>query len=263
MSEDDFIHNSSAFTAEDLNGNTLKKGTRNDDHARSGELTAKSAADFDGAFLSFKLAFPGGGNDEDKEEEEEEEEEEVLSPPPASFAPGSTKDKQAAGGSEETRKKLEKAKKKTGGLKEKVDKAKEVAKTGSYFVLDAQITFLCFEVQLFISMKTGGPDSGIFAWFSFLWSVGNVELAYMSAEFIFTPFLFSVDAVKDAVSDVGGFVDSIHLFLGIAVRPTILNIIIDAIEPVLRVILGLILTPIVLVVFAAQQALKYLIRVRR
>ena len=44
-----------------------------------------------------------------------------------------------------------------------------------YFVLDCQITFLFFELQLFISIAPGPAEAGggIYAWFQFLWAIGS------------------------------------------------------------------------------------------
>ena len=49
------------------------------------------------------------------------------------------------------------------------------------------------ELSLFVSIVSGPPSEGggIYGWFTFLWSVGNRELAYLSAELILTPFDFS------------------------------------------------------------------------
>ena len=75
--------------------------------------------------------------------------------------------------------------------RERMDLARNVTNTDApmYFVLDAQIIFLCFEVKLFISIISGPAEigGGIYAFFEFLWSVGNTELAYLSAvrRFIF------------------------------------------------------------------------------
>ena len=80
------------------------------------------------------------------------------------------------------------------------------------------------------------------------------------AELMLSPFDFSTEALMDAVAEPGAFVDSIHFYLGVTIRPTILNIILDFIEPVLRVILGIILTPIILVVYLAQIILNLLIK---
>ena len=86
-----------------------------------------------------------------------------------------------------------------------------------------------------------------------------MELAYLSAELILTPFDFSKDAMTEAASDVGGFVDSIHFFIGIVIRPTIINIILEFIEPALRLVLAIILTPIMLAIYILQILLEGLI----
>jgi hypothetical protein len=85
-----------------------------------------------------------------------------------------------------------------------------------------------------------GPEEdggGIHAKFTFLWAIGNVELTYICAQIDIVPFDFSAKALKAMADDPGAFLLSIYIYLGIEIRPTIINIIMEFIEPALRIVL--------------------------
>ena len=85
-----------------------------------------------------------------------------------------------------------------------------------------------------------GPEEdggGIHAKFTFLWAIGNVELTYICAQIDIVPFDFSATALKAMADDPVAFLLSIYIYLGIEIRPTIINIIMEFIEPALRVVL--------------------------
>ena len=150
-----------------------------------------------------------------------------------------------------------------GGMppKRKFDWDGEI-KGDNYFVMQARIVFLCFSMELDIRIINGPEEDGggIHATFTFLWSIGNVELTYICAQIDIVPFDFSKEAMQAIADDPVAFMLSIYIYVGIEIRPTIINIIMEFIEPALRVVLMAILVPLAVLVWIAQKILEYAIK---
>jgi len=201
----------------------------------SGELTAKNMADFDGAFLSFKVS-TGSAKAELKEgltaaatdiaTDTISDQTGVDIPDiPAMVGLGGMPLMSGSG---------------LGGMppKREFDWDGEI-KADNYFVMQARIVFLCFSMEIDIRIIPGpeADGGGIHAKFTFLWAIGNVELTYICAQIDIVPFDFSATALKAMADDPVAFLLSIYIYLGIEIRPTIINIIMEFIEPALRVVL--------------------------
>jgi len=119
-----------------------------------------------------------------------------------------------------------------GGMKREFEWNGEIA-GDNYFVMQGRIVFLCFTMEIDIRIIAGpaADGGGIHAKFTFLWSIGNTELAYICAQIDVVPFDFAPKAIVEAAADVD---ESLYIYLGIEIRPNVLNIIMVFIEPALR-----------------------------
>ena len=132
----------------------------------------------------------------------------------------------------------------------------------NYFVFQARIVFLCFSMEIDVRIIPGPPDDGggIFARFTFLWKIGNQELTYIKAELDVVPFDFSAESMKKLATDPVGFILDIYIYMGITIRPTIINVIMEFIEPALRIVLMAVIMPLAVAVFIAQKILDLAIQ---
>ena len=226
-----------SFDPTKLDGKSLEPCPRKAEAADSSELSAKNMADFDGAFLSFKVTTAGA---KDK-----------LKEGAKGAAKGAAKDEAAE---------------RTGvpllGAKREFEWNGEIA-GDTYFVMPAKMVFLCFMMEIDIRIIPGPEEDGggIHAKFTFLWAMGNVELTYINAQVDVVPFDFSAMALKAMVTDPVGFLLSIYIYLGIEIRATIINIIMEFIEPALRLVMMFVFIPRALAVFVAQKILELAVKI--
>ena len=247
-----------SFDPTKINGDSLEPCPEAD--AASGELTAKNRAGFDGAFLSFKVS-TGSAKPKvtkaDKVDLANAVKDKVAKKMGVKDAPD------LPGGSPST----------LGGMpvlsglggagppRREFDWDGEI-KADNYFVMQARIVFLCFTMEIDIRIIPGPVEDGggIHAKFTFLWAIGNVELTYICAQIDVVPFDFSAKAMAAMAADPEAWFLSIYIYLGVEIRPGIINVIMEFIEPALKIVLMAILIPLAVAVFVVQKILEYAIK---
>lgn len=195
------------YNVSKIDGSSLKSA---DNKPKDGELTAANMADFDGAFLSFKISL-------------------------ASLISGAKDSAKTAGKELAMEKGKEIVEKKTGmkipdipemataylggGKVDDLTKRKFndtiTIQGDNYFVMQARIVFLCFSMEIDVRIIPGKPEDGggIHAKFTFLWKIGNQELTYIKAELDVVPFDFSPERIKLLFTDPGQFLDDIYIYM--------------------------------------------------
>jgi len=64
-----------------------------------------------------------------------------------------------------------------------------------------------------------------------------VELTYICAQIDVVPFDFSAKAMAAMAADPKAWFLSIYIYLGVEIRPSIINVIMEFIEPALKIVL--------------------------
>jgi|AntAceMinimDraft_1070359.scaffolds.fasta_scaffold01909_5 hypothetical protein len=118
-------------------------------------------------------------------------------------------------------------------------------------------------MEIDVRIIPGAPEDGggIHAKFTFLWKIGNQELTYIMAQLDIVPFDFSPAAMKMLALDPGQFMENIYIYMGIEIRPTIINVVIKFIEPALRLMLAAYIMPLAVAVFVVQKILDLCVTV--
>ena len=256
----------SAYNASLIDGESLKNGEKK---VEDSELTGLNAfKTFDGAFISMKIVLPldpAGPKDKKAKKDKDGKEIKKKRHASASDAPPSPSKPPSASD--------------YSGTEQATAAGKKFLSGDNYIIVNARIIVLYFMVEIDVRIVSGPAEEGggVHMNFVFEWKVGNQELAFLNATLDMQPFDFSVDAatklatkVMNAKEDLNktgtswvktkAVLDEVYIYIGIEIRPTILNLAVGFFEPVLRIGFILMMTPLVVAVTIAQQVLNLAIK---
>ena len=247
----------SAFDASKIDGESLKKGAANKEGGGDAELTGLNVADsFEGAFISLKMSLDPSMLKSKAAAN--------TTAPSTSASPLSPMPPPPEGTPPEPLgppPSLKDANKK--------DMAKSLAKNllkgDNYLVVNARIILLQFMVEIDVRVVSGPAEKGggMHAKFVFEWTSGVQQLAFLNATMDMTPFDFSKDGAKKLLQNVKGpmdVVNKIFFYIGIEIKPRIINVVLEFMEPALRILFMIMMTPLVLAITVAQTVLNLAIK---